>query len=165
MGCPFLTCAPSRLSKSTCRRPLRTHLQIQNCRLDPVRVEINQALCKILFIPDLRFIRELLERELGVHAKDTAPRAEHNSDGPDTDENVEETVGRRIVLNAVHTRISGGVSRRLLRLWRVCHAGHTQALERLLLALNHARAAASLEVAARIVGTLTTPAGITGGRK
>jgi hypothetical protein len=65
---------------------------LANLKSDPVRVEIDHALCKVLSIPDIRFIRELLDREPGLNAKDIAPRAEHNPDDLDNDENLEEAV-------------------------------------------------------------------------
>ena len=42
---------------------------------DPVRCQIDAAIVDALNLPDIGFIRELLEREPGLNAKDIAPRA------------------------------------------------------------------------------------------
>lgn len=43
-------------------------------RSDPGRCQIDAALATALNLPDPAFIRELLEREPGLNAKDIAPR-------------------------------------------------------------------------------------------
>ncbi len=48
-------------------------------KLDPSRCEIDHAITQTLGIPELRFIRELLDREPGMNARDIAPRlAQHD---------------------------------------------------------------------------------------
>jgi hypothetical protein len=46
---------------------------------DPVRSQIDRAITDVLLIPEPVFIRELLEREPGLNAKDIAPRAVQSS--------------------------------------------------------------------------------------
>lgn len=43
-------------------------------RLDPVRFQIDAAIADALNLPDFAFVRELLEREPGLNARDIAPR-------------------------------------------------------------------------------------------
>jgi len=57
---------------------------------DPVRCKIDQTICKCLQIPDVSFIRELLDREPGLNAIDISPRPGRNAVGPDREEDFEE---------------------------------------------------------------------------
>ncbi len=65
---------------------------LSNLKSDSVRGEIDQSLCKVLSIPDVRFIRELLDREPGLNARDIAPRAEQGPNELDN-EDLEEMSG------------------------------------------------------------------------
>ncbi len=59
---------------------------------DPVRCKIDQAICKCLQIPDVSFIRELLDREPGLNAIDISPRAKQpDLDSDETLEDISES--------------------------------------------------------------------------
>ena len=53
---------------------------------DPVRGQFDRAITDALGIPELVFIRELLEREPGLNAKDITPRAAQPSFADDADQ-------------------------------------------------------------------------------
>lgn len=48
---------------------------LSNLNSDIVRGQIDQAISEVLDIPDLAFVRELLDREPGLSANDISPRA------------------------------------------------------------------------------------------
>jgi hypothetical protein len=59
---------------------------LANLNSDPVREEIDQVLAKVLAVPDVLFIRELLDREPGLNAKDIAPRTDAGSENLEDEE-------------------------------------------------------------------------------
>ncbi len=56
--------------------------------LDPTRRAIDDALSKVLKLPDLTPVRQLLAREPGLNAKDVNPRVRPTGDEDEEDEAV-----------------------------------------------------------------------------
>lgn len=64
---------------------------LANLNSDPIREQIDRSICEALSIPDVRFIRELLDREPGLNARDIVPRTEDESE--DSEQDDAETMG------------------------------------------------------------------------